>query len=316
MSSKSLDNKEKQSQNNEIDSFDKKSLANSVSLTLDNEEIKEENLFEKFPIEKEKEKKEDLSSESSKNDKNKENDIINLNSNSSDSGDINFLKKQLKEKINKDKLNENNIINNKEEMEISADKTTFIENDKEKVLCPLANYISKLDKFDKDFSKKIHDFTLPKIAEHIIYLFARMFNPDLITSYFIIILSYKSLNNEPYFILKPILSTIANLVFSLALKKYIGRPRPETSKISSRIYDLRKHEKNCSMPSGDSIQAGNWAILIYLYSGYYIGFLFVPFVMYARIYFYCHYLFDTIIGALFGIIISLNINILIIYFGF
>jgi membrane-associated phospholipid phosphatase len=205
-------------------------------------------------------------------------------------------------------------------MEINKDKDldngNSKDDNKEKEVNKFENYLNQLDKFDKNFSKKIHDFTLPKIAEYIVYIFARMFNPDLITSYFIIILSYKSLNNEHYFILKPIISTIVNLVLSLALKKYIGRPRPETSKISSRLFDLRKYEKNCSMPSGDSIQAGNWAILIYIYTGYNIGFFIVPFVMYARIYFYCHYLFDTIIGSLFGIFISLNINISIIYFGY
>lgn len=99
------------------------------------------------------------------------------------------------------------------------------------------NYIENLDKFDKFLSKKIHDTKLPKITEYMVYMFARIFNPDLITSYLVIIFSYKSINNEPYFILTPIISTIGSLVISIALKKYIKRLRPEPSKISSRIYD-------------------------------------------------------------------------------
>lgn len=296
-----LDNKDNESQNSLIDDFDKKSLANSISMT---EEENKEPLINTYSLDKDLEKVQknrDTSFESSKNSDNKqENYILNLGSSEED---LNTFNKS------------SNLTNNKESITSNENNKMATEkNDQqEKEEFHITNYIEKLDKFDKEFSKKIHDFTLPKNVEYIVYIFARMFNPDLITSYLVIILSYKSLNNEPYFVLKPIISTVASLVFSLVLKKFLGRPRPEPSKISTRMIDLRKHEKNCSMPSGDSIQAGNWAVLIYLYSGFDIGFLIVPFVMFARIYYYCHYLFDTIVGALLGSFISLIVNIIILY---
>lgn len=294
-------NKDNKSSNSDFDDFDKKSLANSISIP---EQTTNEPLFnteskDNIAIQtEEKNLNRDLSSNNSNN-SNAENNIINLGGNSCSASDENLNEK------------ENNLINNnnnKKEMNKSSisEKSEKSEN--------LENYLTQLDSFDKKFSKKIHDLTLPRNLEYFIYFFARMFNPDFITSYLIVILSYKYYTNEALFILRPLLSTLATLIFSLFLKKKIGRPRPIPSKISKRIVDLRQHEKNCSMPSGDSIQAGNWAVLIYLYLDFSFGFLFVPLVMFARIYYYCHYLFDTIVGAILGSFISLLINIVIIYF--
>lgn len=169
--------------------------------------------------------------------------------------------------------------------------------------------IQYLNSIDKSLSLVIHDLQLKRNMECLIYLFARLFNPDFITSYFIVILSYKTwMHSDYFFVLKPIISTVMCLAVTLFLKKYFGRSRPEYSKSSRRIIDLRRHEKNCSMPSGDSLQAGNFAVILYFYFNTTFGFFIVPIVMFARIYFYCHFLFDTIIGALLGIIISSLIN--------
>ena len=37
---------------------------------------------------------------------------------------------------------------------------------------------------------------------------------------------------------------------------------------------------------------------------HFFGFFLVPFVMFARIFYFCHYVFDTVIGALMGFFIS------------
>ena len=58
------------------------------------------------------------------------------------------------------------------------------------------------------------------------------------------------------------------------------------------------------MPSGDSLQAGLWSMILLLYFNFYYGMLFVPLVMFARCYYQCHYLSDTVIGALLGMKIS------------
>lgn len=285
----------KQSLNSDIGSFDKISLAKSISIE---EDLLNSNKKDIRDNEKE-------LSKNNENDSSEGNDIINLGSVS----DFFAINLQQSEAINNKEININKISSfNQSELLSNKAKKNFLQKITEEHID-----LEKLDKFDKEFSKKIHDCTLPKNVENIIYLFARMFNPDLITSYLVIIMSYKTFQNEPLFVLKPILSTIVTLLISLYLKKYIGRPRPEPSKISQRNYDLRKYEKNFSMPSGDSIQAGNWAIIIYFFTGYDFGFIIVPFVMFSRIYFYCHYLFDTIIGAVLGSLISLLINILIFY---
>lgn len=165
--------------------------------------------------------------------------------------------------------------------------------------------LRKLEILDKNLSLFIHDLHLGKNFDLIIYLFARLFNPDFIISYFIFILSYKIYSNNNFlFVLKPLASTVICLAVTLSLKKHFGRNRPEYSKKSKRIFDLRKHEKNCSMPSGDSLQAANFSLILFFYFNSIIGFFVVPFVMFARVYFYCHFISDTIVGAFLGLFSS------------
>jgi len=165
--------------------------------------------------------------------------------------------------------------------------------------------LQQIDFIDKHLSSMIHDLNLGKDLDLIIYILARLFNPDFIVSYFVLILSYKVYSSSDYyFVLKPIASTVFCLTITLFLKKHFGRTRPDYSKKSNRIYDLRKHENNCSMPSGDSLQAANFSVILCLYFKSNLGFFLVPFVMFARVYFYCHFISDTIVGAILGIFSS------------
>ena len=107
MSLEYLDNKDKQSLNSDIESFDKKSLANSVSIdNEENEEIKKTSFLYNFPIEKEQKKIENAkerssNSNSSKSDNKQENNILNLDS----SDDLITEKNPLKDIINNDNSN-------------------------------------------------------------------------------------------------------------------------------------------------------------------------------------------------------------------
>ena len=161
-----------------------------------------------------------------------------------------------------------------------------------------------LDEIDKCTSSIIHDLQLEKKLELITYYFARIYNPDFIISYLVFVLFYKLYLGDFFFIFKPLFHTVICLVITLSLKKYYGRLRPTRSKVSMRIVDLRKNENNCSMPSGDSLQAGNFSVILYLYFNSSFGFYLIPFVMFARVYFYCHYVFDTIVGAFLGLLCS------------
>lgn len=169
-----------------------------------------------------------------------------------------------------------------------------------------------LDEWDKRNSNRIHKLELPTWAEVVVYLAARLFNPDFILSYHILILFYHYyILSDLYFVLKPFIHTILCLFFTLFAKKLTARPRPLNNSTLRRLKDLRKFEKNCSMPSGDSLQSANFAIIIFCYFNSFLGFLLVPVVMFARIFYFCHYILDTVMGAISGLILSYYIYFLL-----
>jgi membrane-associated phospholipid phosphatase len=169
----------------------------------------------------------------------------------------------------------------------------------------IKNVLSFIDDKDKHLSDFIHSLELRKEIEYGIYCFARLFNPDLVLFYFTIILLNSVLkNNDYFFVFKPFAHTFIGLVITTFMKRATNRPRPILKENKKRIKNLRAHEKNCSMPSGDSLQAANFAIIIYFYFNSYLGFFLIPFVMFARIFYFCHYITDTIVGTFLGLFIS------------
>ncbi len=54
------------------------------------------------------------------------------------------------------------------------------------------------------------------------------------------------------------------------------------------------------MPSGDTAQAALWAGLIQLIFKTEYSLMMIPLVALGRIYFHCHYIADTIVGAAVG----------------
>ena len=162
----------------------------------------------------------------------------------------------------------------------------------------------KLLSYDIKLSSYAHhqDFGF---LNHIIFLFAILFNNPValtIPAYYIY---YTSSLNTKIFLSYLIMSGIT-LMITLIMKKKMGRSRPifpeKTLKKSRR---LRKKESNNSMPSGDSMQAGLFAIFCYLYLDNPYLFCIVPIVMYGRVHFCCHYIGDTLVGAIIGICIPL-----------
>jgi membrane-associated phospholipid phosphatase len=167
------------------------------------------------------------------------------------------------------------------------------------------NIFTQLDHYDKYFSNYIHGMEVNIWLERIIYIFARLFNPDLTVIFYILLFLYKYFTKGIiFFIFKPLIHVFTMLIITVVLKYIIKRPRPEINEYVKRRYNVRKKETNFSMPSGDSMQAGNFAIITLFYFNSYYGFLLVPFVMFARIFYFCHYLFDTIIGVLIGMGVS------------
>ena len=97
------------------------------------------------------------------------------------------------------------------------------------------------------------------------------------------------------------------LIFTIVGKKLeykvFGRERPENRE-NKRLANLRKIQKNMSMPSGDSVQAAHFA----LYNGLALQqpwlLAIVPCVAFARVYYHCHWVGDTVVGALCGLSVA------------
>ena len=165
------------------------------------------------------------------------------------------------------------------------------------------NIISKIISFDKKYSEIIHKSEVNIILELLLFIAARLYNPECVTIYFIIMFYYTNL----IFILKPLTHVIICLLITLIMKHIIKRIRPNLYNNIKRRYNLRDRETNCSMPSGDSMQAANFAIIFYCYYGKIFGFFLIIPVMISRIFFCCHYIMDTIVGVLIGFIVSFSL---------
>ena len=84
------------------------------------------------------------------------------------------------------------------------------------------------------------------------------------------------------------------------MKKTLRRRRPQVLGIK-RYFQLSKKESGTwSMPSGDTAQAALWAGLIQMVFQTNYSLMVIPLVALGRIYFHCHYIGDTIVGASVG----------------
>ena len=103
--------------------------------------------------------------------------------------------------------------------------------------------------------------------------FERMYNVDSISLYFIITLLYKNhFVNDYYFIIRPLIYDIIIFIITLSTKFFFGRKRTELKTNVKRLFGCRNSENNCSMLSGDSMQAANFVILILFFFGNFIGY--------------------------------------------
>ena len=171
--------------------------------------------------------------------------------------------------------------------------------------------LSTLDKYDKTLSDKIHNLEINDICEFVLYISARLYNPECVTCYFVIIFAYfAKVKHDYFFIIKPFLHVLIILIVTLLSKHIIGRPRPNAKENIKRNFILRHKETNCSMPSGDAMQSANFAVILIYYFNCYYGVLLIPFVMISRVYYFCHYVSDTIVGAIAGWVISYSLVIL------
>ena len=194
-------------------------------------------------------------------------------------------------------------------LDIEPIKKGEIDHQKNKKHSQIKSLLTRIDLFDKKISNNIYELELNIILENIIHMFGRLFNVDIVLIFYISVFIYQSFfNKNYYYIIKPFIHLSLIFILSTILKYIIKRPRPDINKNAKRLYNLRKKEKNFSMPSGDSMQAANFAIIaLFYFNVSYLGFIVVPFVMFARIFYFCHYFFDTLIGALIGGFVSFGL---------
>ena len=176
--------------------------------------------------------------------------------------------------------------------------------------------------WDINFSRRVHNLQIG-FFEYLALFFGFIFNQYLIwlvpffTSYQAKRSEYlaENFHAEPSIreskdrlalvtVLLYLLSVIFTVICTQTTKKLFGRVRP-TIVNTSQIFNLRRFEGNCSMPSGDTAQAANWGMFMVLYFGNPLYFLtWIP-VAFSRTFFQCHWVSDTIIGALIGVAVSL-----------
>ncbi len=176
------------------------------------------------------------------------------------------------------------------------------------------NCISSLDNLDKKISLPLQTYTPNLCIEIIFLIFAKLFNTITVIIYLILILFYSIFIAENFKIFIIVLIHVLVGVFlTVTIKKITGRERPLLT-VKRYFYKVRTNEMMNSMPSGDSLQSANFAMMMILYFENNIKFLsllFIPMSMTGRVFYCCHYWFDCIIGAFFGIFISFGCYFLI-----
>ena len=99
-----------------------------------------------------------------------------------------------------------------------------------------------------------------------------------------------------------ILFVLVLLVMTTVTKRLFNRNRPKVYGVT-RMCNLRKTETNKSMPSGDTAQATLYACFLVAHLHVHWSVLFIILlVAFARVFYYCDWIGDTMAGALCGVL--------------
>ena len=188
----------------------------------------------------------------------------------------------------------------------------YIINSEEKSF--ISNCISSLDNFDKRISSPLQTCTTNLFIELFLFIFAKSFNTITVILYLVFLLFYSLFYIKNIYIFITVsIHVIIGALITVILKKIIRRERP-TLTVKRYFSGVRKRETMESMPSGDSLQAANFAMMMLMYfeNKYkFFSLCFIPISMIGRVFYCCHYWFDCFIGAFLGIFISYGCYFLI-----
>mmetsp|Transcript_10032 Transcript_10032/g.11418 ORF Transcript_10032/g.11418 Transcript_10032/m.11418 type:complete len:181 (-) Transcript_10032:123-665(-) len=178
--------------------------------------------------------------------------------------------------------------------------------------------LKQADLFDKAYSSTIHNsnthyFELPLIFAGM--LFAPFIVPFVVSTIYLISILYfrseeeltdggKLFNKSFGYTMIYLLWVLISLIITISLKKYLYRERPNPGK-TARLMELRWNEHNGAFPSGDTLQSALYVGFVLLNfppqaeDSYrqYLLLLLVPLVAFARVYYHCHWIGDTLAGA-------------------
>ena len=95
------------------------------------------------------------------------------------------------------------------------------------------------------------------------------------------------------------------LIVTVPLKQIFKRARPVRNKNVYRILNMRDLEHNYSMPSGDTLAAAYFtSVYFYVFGAHWTIFVCVCLAALGRVYVHCHWLGDTLVGGVLGLIVS------------
>ena len=188
--------------------------------------------------------------------------------------------------------------------------------------------IAKLAKMDENWSEKIHSMDAHSF-EIVLLIAGVAFSPfgAAIFPFFVYLFSLlyfrgdQSITDGSMLFWKSVgfalihtAWVLVSLVVTVILKKTLNRERPPIKNVS-RLLNLRWNEHNGSIPSGDTLQCALFAgfmWLNYTFTGsqmilqWMLIFVLIPLVAFSRVYFHCHWIGDTIIGAVIGLGLSIG----------
>lgn len=185
-----------------------------------------------------------------------------------------------------------------------------------------ASLIQRIGEFDKKVSDRIHNLHLPAIIQAWVCFWGMLFNREgnlIVLAIVSAVLPLYQKTVQPYYGfyygLQYFNLGMQCLILTKYMKKWLRRNRPPALTIY-RVRNIRGKELDCSFPSGDTGQAGIFVFFMlfnmpdvvaqFPLQGLFLVLLLLN-VAFARVFFQCHFIGDTIGGAFFAfLLVSAN----------